>query len=51
MRFSLILPPAPAVEDSEAAPAADPTFDDESPTERFSRDELPVWDVVDAAQA
>ncbi len=53
MRFSLILPPAhpeasawAGAEDRDPSPGDDPLLDDDSPTERFSRDDIPTW--VDA---
>jgi hypothetical protein len=57
MRSSLILPPA-SVEpfySATAIPDADqtlpgdvPLFEDDSPTERFTRDDMPTWPVTDS---
>jgi hypothetical protein len=46
MRFTLILPPAHAPEERDTSPGDDPLLDDDSPTERFTRDDIPTW--VDA---
>jgi hypothetical protein len=55
MRSSLILPPASSEAFYSATPDADatipgdvPQLDDDSPTERFTRDDMPEWIVSDA---